>query len=268
MQLAKYLKEGENAMYERLVKFYIVIFQNLLPLYLIIAFAISGCVGRNSLDNRSIRAGWSPRAQLEGIVYDIDLPDSVETTSVDPNNPNSVRTTTDLDTGGGMALSLGAEGFVGYKWLHILGGIMGSANPFAASKAGYRQSNFDVEREKIGGESYAFTQLTPEWWKVIPYLGLGSQIGPMLFTVEAGIPVTGFELRTGRDTFSEWRRQHRETWEGDGWSIGGSILLQLEKKEAEKGKIGLFFRYEEFEPEFKGEKSEIGVYNFGLDIRF
>ena len=234
-------------------------------------FSLGGCVYHKdkSIDDyllsekqkEGIYATLQPRVGLDMAILDIGLNKKIQTVPFDFENPDLGNSHTSLDLGFDLALRGGFEAAIGTENVRAKSGLDLRLNFTSLGESGYRATlNYDVTREPIPGESYSFTQLTPYYITPIPFLGFEYKFREGLkLDIEGGAAYSGFRLRTGRDTYGEWRTYRAQTWHGFGACIKVGFIL------SDEFFVGI--NYEHYEPEFFGESSQIDAYALSMDYR-
>jgi len=164
-----------------------------------------------------------------------------------------------------MALPrLGIEGSLGTERIRCK--IGGDARFNLISSLAYKNNTtFNSDRKTVPGDKAVFTQLTQDYFTLIPFLGIEGKVKQNLtLGVEVGFPYNGFKALTALEEFGAFSEtDKKDSWHGFGISAKGLIGVV-------EGDRSLFFSmgYEGYQAEFEGEKAPIHGIVFGLEFGY
>ena len=189
----------------------------------------------------------------------------------DFNEPEGGGMQNDIDYAISPAIRLGVEGSLGTDAFRVKTGIDSSLNLFGFTDNAYRSPNSRVQREPIVGESYSFTQFTPHPYIFTPFVGIEGNVDDSLIVgVEVGPAITGFTLRVGRDTYSQWRTYRKDSDNTVG--LNTRLFVNFHKPNSRDLIPETIFSlgYEYYEPELGGTRAQIHdiIGSFGLGWKF
>ncbi len=224
------------------------------------ALAIAGCT-----------SSYNSRADVDVIYYDIDLGRKLQTTPVHPDDVPflSGETEADPDSGGDMGIRGGLEGKLGNKKVKLKAGVDIRFNLNSLSENDYRQGMYETEQQESDPRpedtgSHVFTQLTPDYFSCIPFVGIEGNINKdFVLGLELGFPYSGFKFRSGHDRYSDWDAVKKDKWRGFGTRIAGN----LDYKIGVNSSMNLSVGWERYKPEFLGNKTKINGYMLGIGFR-
>jgi hypothetical protein len=198
----------------------------------------SGCIYNKEMPARE---GIYPSARIGGGVeltgYILELGKNIQTTPMHPDDggPSAGGAITNLEDGFGLAFRTDLEGSVGTDYLRI----KAAAGARVGIPGGY--------------ESYAFTQLNHDF-AFIPSVGLKAKVSKNVFlSVDANFPYSGFTATSGHDRYGQWQTVQRDHWQGWGFGVAGTVEARIEENWTGSVSLG----WEEYKPEFGGEKAKI-----------
>ena len=201
--------------------------------------------------------GAAVRVGGDIVIYRADIPKSLQTDSV------GTATKLENELSPGIRPYIGLEGFLGWKNTKIRVAVDGQYNPYATS--GYRDGIFDVKREPISGESYAFSQLELKEITYMPSIGIESTFFDKLVAgFEVGLPYNEFTFKSGRDTYGSWKTEKKDSDAVFGTRYAGKLLYKIDFDRGDYGFVGVDFGYETYSPKFLKEKSEIEAFTTAI----
>jgi len=116
----------------------------------------------------------------------------------------------------------------------------------------WRQQVSDTRPPSQG--SFVFTQLTPDYFTYIPFVGVERKLSERLcLGFEVGFPYMQWEVRSGHDRWGRWETVQRDSWSGFGMRYTGNVLFKIN----ENGEFFISPFYEQYNPEFAGQGAKI-----------
>jgi hypothetical protein len=219
---------------------------------------------------------WATRASFDYTRWEVDLGESIQTTPAHPDDVFlSGETTADLDgREGSIDPKLGLEGSLswaaagGWPGIRLRSGFDVRLNTLAF-RDDFRQGHYEIEQQVSdfrppSSGSFVFTHFDPDYFSLLPFVGADISLTDTIrIAVDAGLPYSGFTVRSGHDRFARWQTLQKDDWSGFGRSLGVTLSWDLEDVEVSAG-----VRREEYDAEFAGEDADVKNQQYFLGIRF
>lgn len=238
----------------------------LLFMFVAVGMFFSGCAVNVPLAGEEAKEGIYSKTEMrlgiEPIVYKADLGEKIKTTPVHPHDFSflSGATSTEPDKKTTWAPTAGLFGSIGSKNLRVVGGVSGRWNMLHHDD-GFREGFYDTKQQAsdirpASKGSFVFTQLVPDVFTFIPSVGLEGEIKNLTIGATVGFPYMGWTARSGHDRWGSWETVQDDSWRGFGTRYTGTLGFNLsDENDDDKFFISVF--YEEYRPEFAGEKAKI-----------
>ncbi|MBS3124969.1 hypothetical protein J4211_01795 [Candidatus Woesearchaeota archaeon] len=225
---------------------------------------------------RTVYPSASVNFSLKQGIYFGDVGDKIQTTPVHPADNGFLRGETKTNANFGYELfnpELGLEGALGSKEIRIKMGCDARLSvPTLGGMIDVKQQNSDTRPKGQG--SFVFTKTYFGLLTYTPHIGIETILAESVFlSVDVGVPFATFKVRSGHERFGREETVQRDSWSGTGFKIGGSIGTAPEDltsgfffSDSTAKSVSLVVDYENYRPEFAGEKANINVIFFGIKI--